>query len=204
MKSFKSILVVGFLMFQMTGVNAWAAGPVTQAKAAELTLHRIERLVVLKKIEEAFQNKLHSLKLERIDHQGVDQPALKATVYQGPAADGSQRAVEVILTEEGRALSHAVVAGGGEPKDAPTWPDKDPATLAENALHHVLDNAGSDPKLADFNQGFTRLTLVQVIAPPGSLRLAEVVIEAKAGEPVLKINLRADGTVETAEILPRP
>ena len=197
-------LIIGFLLLGL-GLDqpAIAAEPVSNGKATELSLHRMERLVTLKKIDEAFQTKLKAVKLEVLPHQGVDQPAFKFTMVQVAGEDGSQRAVEITLTEEGRSLGFQPLPGGSEPKDAPDWSDKDSAELSESALHYVLDNVSVNSKLAPYFNNLSQVNLSPASGPSASGRVACVTIVARGDDPVLKIFLRADGTIESVEFVPK-
>ncbi|HTL13455.1 MAG TPA: hypothetical protein VL588_13260, partial [Bdellovibrionota bacterium] len=149
------------LAFAVALAPVWSAQaePVPNAKAAELSLHRIERLVILKKIDAAFETAVQSLRLERLDHQTPDQAAFQSTVTLVPAADGTRMSVTIPMDETGKALSFATVAGGA-PAGAPAWPVVDAVTLAENCFHYIEDGYQAKPELVPFNDGVTSLDLV--------------------------------------------
>ena len=70
-----NLRICGFVVVAGLLANgAWAATVKPNAKAAELTLHSIERLVILKKIEPHFQSKLATLTVERAVGAGVEVP----------------------------------------------------------------------------------------------------------------------------------
>ncbi len=231
MKNLKVISVLGGLALLGSSNLAFAHG-VTNAKAVELAFHRVERLVLLcnlgdaslphnmpgmpgydptkckndpskpkKGIDPDFQNKLQSITMTLLPHNEEDEPSFKATVYQYKAADGTQQSVEIILDEEGRPLSYTVGAGGPA-ASAPTWTDKDPTTISENALHYVLEGSVTDPKLRSYNEGLTRLTINPGTNSAGQA-VAVVDMERTEAEPILRVRMKLDGNFDSAEYIAR-
>ncbi len=182
-------------------VGAAQAAPISQAKAAELSLHRVEKLVILKKIEAGFQDQIEGLTVEAIAHTAPDQPSYRTVAAQWPASDGSQKKVEIILAEDGKPISFTVLPGGGDPANAPTWSGQDPTTLSENSLHYVLENAANDVKVAVFFQGLTRFSTSQGKAADGST-VAVVDMEASNSTNKLRVQVTLDGTFSSAEFIP--
>lgn len=177
------------------------AHSITNAKAAEFALHRVERLVILRKIDEAFQKKAASLSLEVLNHDNENLPAFKATIAQPPALDGSHRTVEIVLSGSGKALSYSV-GSGNEPVSSPQWPGKDAVALGELALHHVEDHAQMHTEFIPFRDGLMKLTLAEDADASGK-KVAVITLEAKTDEPLLKLQLATDGTIESAVVVPR-
>jgi len=196
-RSIQMVLGLG-LLGAMLGGNAAFAHGVTNAKAAELALHRVERLVILKKIEESFQSKPQSVKVEAIAHQNEDDPSFKTTVYQVPGQDGSQKSIEIVFNEEGKTIKYTVNAGS-DAVNAPTWGEKDATTLTENALHYVLDNAAVKPELVPFSQRLSTLKLSPGTNAAGA-PVALVEMGAAANDGVLRVRIKLDGTFDSAEI----
>ena len=190
-------------VFSLTSWESQAA-QITNAKAAELSLHRIERLVILKKIEESFQSKVKSLSLVLLPHQDPTEASFKATIFQYPATDGSQKSIDIILNEDGKAIGQTVNAGG-EALGAPTWPDpnKDPVTLAENSLHYILEGAVTKPELLPYFNGLTSFAITQETNSEGIIH-AVVDIGAGPENPILRIRIKTNGDYESAEFLPMP
>ena len=199
--SAKSVAVSTLLLL----VSSFAqAHGVSNAKAVELSLHRMERLAgVLNKIDGDFQTKLQSLSFEVLSHQTEEDPAFKTVAFQykpgGP--DGAQKAVEIVLDEEGRPVSFKEIRGELA-TGAPVWPGKSAISLTENALHYLLENA-SQPALAPFDAHLATLSL-----RPGKNEKGEDVafIEISANRPdplvvnkVLRIRIKLDGTYDLIE-----
>lgn len=184
-----------------TSLNLAHAHSVGNAKAAELAFHRLERLVTLKKIEEPFQSQLRSLKLENIPHQEEEQPSYKATIYQYPGADGTQKALEVILDEEGKTLKYSVLPGSTA-VGAPQWPDKDITTLCEYALHYVLENGSSKAELMPFHHSLSSISVNEGTNSAGK-KVALIEIQATEKEPILKISMNLDGSVDSVQFVPK-
>jgi hypothetical protein len=184
-----------------TALNSAHAETVTQAKAAELALHRVERLVVLKKIEESFETKIKNLRLELVSHSTPDAPSYKVTILQYPGADGKQKALELMMNEEGKALTSNVLPGS-DAVNSPTWPDKDPVTLCENSLHYVLEGASTKPELVPFFQKLTSFSLSEGTNAAGE-KVAVVDMRTNDRDPILKVKMKMDGTFDSAEFVNR-
>ena len=210
--------------------KAALAHGVTNAKASELSLHRVERLVALcnlgdpnqphnmpgmpgydptkckndpskpkKGIDPDYQNKVAGLITMTLAHQNEDEPSFKTTVFQYKSQDGSQRAVEIILDEEGRPLTYQELAGGPA-QNAPTWPDKDATTLSENALHYVLEGAVTKPELKPYNEKLTSLAITQGKNAQGQT-VAAVDFTADGETKALRVRVKTNGDFDSAEFI---
>jgi hypothetical protein len=172
------------------------AHEVSNAKIIELTLHRVERLVILKKAEATFQTKLKSLKLVALPHQNETDPSFKVTAFQYAGADGTQKSLEIVLDQEGKALSFSAKPGA-DAVNAPDFGDKDAVALAEASMHWLEDSGTSRPELAVYGQKLTQLT----ITAGGPLALID--LQAGATDPVLQVRIKLDGSFDSADILPK-
>jgi len=173
------------------------AANVSLAKAAELGVHRVERLVTLKKIDETYMSKFMSVAIEGLTQNAPTDPAFKVTAAQVPGPDGKQSKVEILLDGNGKALSHTVKPGT-DATAAPRWPDKDPVTLSENAMHVVLDGA-NNPKLKPYFTGFKSLELTQDRDATG-LTIARAKMKSMEIPAVLEVTLKTDGTVISSQV----
>jgi len=189
--AFVTILVLG------TQSNFAQAANIALAKAAELGVHRVERLVTLKKIDEAFLSKFSAVKIERISAATPADPAFKITASQVAGADGKQNQVEILMDGAGKSLSHTVKPGT-EATAAPRWPDKDPVTLAESAMHIVLDGK-NDPKFKPYFDGFQSVELIQDRDGTGQT-IARAKMRSKDLAKVLEVVLKTDGTVISSQL----
>ena len=174
---------------------SWAA-PASKAKVAELTAHRIDRLVALNKIDASFLNRVEKIEVTAVNQNPI---AFKVRASQTQPENGSQpMQLDLSFDKDGKALAYQVVAGGNAGPD-PQWPDKDAATLTENTLHYVLDNA-NDAKVKKFFDGLTMFTLIK-----GDLNGAVVargqVLSSQTTEK-LNVYVKLDGTFISAEIVP--
>lgn len=190
-------LLAGFLTVSFAGTAY--AHEIPTAKAAELALHRIERLVVLKKIEDAFQSKLKNLSFEMLITQKPTDPLFKIVASQYPNSNGTQRKVELLLDEDGKALQH-FVSRGGEAEGAPNWSEKDPVTLAEVALHLIVEQSKDKPELAVFESALSELSITQETNADGTV-VAVFTAKAAGSASLLKIRIKGDGSVESYEIV---
>ena len=173
---------------------------VSVAKGAELSLHRVERLVVLKKIDLAFQSMLKNLFIEVVPQENPGEAFFNVTVKQFPAADGNTRNLLLSLNEEGKTLKH-VVEGTSNGEGAPIWSDKDPVTLGENALHFVLEESEKgNPDVIPFNTALTSFDISQIALEDGALK-ASVKMTSSEVTKVLEVILNLDGTYHSHKFL---
>lgn len=191
-----SLIILSLSCFLST---TYAAPAVSRARAAELALHRIENLVILKKIQPTHVARMRSLSLSVLNRKTDEEPAFLATAIQFPATDGSASAVQIPLKVDGKALKQ-IETLGSEPVAAPLWPNVDAVTLAENALHCLqgekLDNQRPDlcvsSEIAAYGSEFSSLVLTQFNGSTGPIAIID--IRATHANPVLRIRLKADGT----------
>ncbi len=188
MKGFGVVLsaVVAF-----SGMKAQAAR-IASGNAAELAAHRIEKLVLLKKLPASFQKNFKGLGVTEITPGGVNTPSFEVVGSQEADQGEVANAVSVILDENGKALSSTVAAG--KPASQPTtWTDKDPLTLVELAVHHIEHKMSADSKLHPFYHGMTALQINQM--KHGSHTMAVIEFLSNAGDSRLVMNLNTDGSL---------
>ena len=131
----KQILIIASLMLGLTG-QAHAAA-ITLAKAAELSAHRIDRLVALNKIDSSFSKKMDQIDVAVIENQA---PVFyKATVSQTKPAQGQPMQVEISLDKDGKPLAFQLIPNGVAGPDA-GWSAKIAGELIESTLHYVLEH----------------------------------------------------------------
>lgn len=193
----KKITLVTMLILGAQTSLAQAAN-IALAKAAELSVHRVERLVTLKKIEEPFMSKFSGVEIEALKQSKPTDPAFKATASQVAGPDGKQSKVEILMDGAGKALSHTVKPGT-EATTAPRWPEKDPVTLSENAMHVVLDGK-NDPKFQPYFDGFKSIELSQDRDATGQT-IARGKMKAVGVEKTLEVLLKTDGTVISSQLI---
>ena len=179
----------------MASSTSWAQA-VSKAKIAELSAHRVERLVTLGKIDSTFNTRL-----ERIDATAVggNPVAFTSLVSQTQPASGKPMQLQLSWDKDGKPLAYQVVAGGVAGPD-PQWPDADAVTLAEDSLHYVLDNAATDPKILQFYNGFTFLVLTK--GSLGGKLVSQAHIESTQTTDKLLIYLNTDGAFNSKNIVP--
>lgn len=181
-----------------------AAENVSNAKAAELSLHRIDRLVAQKKIEQDYLLKLKGLELSVIPQESPDDPLspkflMMAETYA--AKDGTKKRLQIWMNAKGKVLEHKPLEGG-EPDGAPIWPDKDPVTLLENSMHRILENASVVPSLVPFFNSLVEFTISPAFDEAGSL-LAQVDVLSSESQDILRIFLTPKGEFKKEQYLPK-
>lgn len=194
MKLVLSLLILAFNF----GAPQAKAQDITLAKVAELACHRVERLVTLKKIDESFLYNFQGLEVTPLQPKQPTDPAYKALVNLLPGADGSVSRLEIMMDIKGKALGHTVQEAQSA-QNPPSWPDKDPVTITENALHYVLEGWQTDAKVKPFFTGFSSLILTQAKSRQGEL-LAKAEIFSHETASVLEVFVKPDGTFHSANL----
>lgn len=187
----KSIVLLSSFAFASTSLAA-----VTTAKVAELALHRIERLVSLKKIDATFVNKFEKVEVVAVQNQAPVR--FKASVSQNKPSSGTPLQVELTFDENGKSLAYQLVPGGVAGPNI-SWTGKDPLTLGEGAFHAYLEHLDHYPELVPFSTGFVRLTIIQ-----GELNgaiVARALIDSKETKDKLIIFQKLDGDLISREII---
>jgi len=187
-----------FLTSLILSISSFAHpnGPgVTNAKAIELSAHRIDRLVTLGKIDASFLKNLEKMEVSVVQNQAP--VYYKVRVTQTQPAQGTPLQLDISYDDDGKPLSFEVIAGGVAGPDA-GWTDKDAGSLAENALLYILEN-NTDAKVALFDKGLTSFVLTK-----GALN-GETVARGQASSNLttdkLNIYLKLDGTFISAEVI---
>ncbi len=174
-----------------------AAAPVANSTAAELAAHRIEKLVTLKKIEESFVSKFRGLTVENLQGGGVSKPTFKVIASQEVDQGKNANQVEIILDEKGKALSHKVIEGEAAAKPI-VWPDKDPVTLTELALHYVADNSAK-PEIVKFSKALKALRVIPANVDGKDVALVEALSSDTTKKLVIVLAL--NGKVASSSVV---
>lgn len=168
---------------------------VTSGKIAELTAHRIERLVQINKISATYETFLEKVDVSSVTGQAP--VAFKAVVSLTQPTQGNPVQLELLFDAAGKPLSYKEVAGtgGADPK----WPTANAQALYESSTHFLDDNK-ADPKILPFYNGATSLVLTK-----GKLQGADVCrvqISSSMTTSKLNVYLMLDGMVMSSEIIP--
>lgn len=164
-------------------------GVIAISKATELAIHRIERLVTLKKIDLAFRNHLVSLTSESSTENGA---TYKVYGFVSPDVDGKSSVITLWMDNNGKTLSYNVTAEK-MPANPFTWPSKDSATLFEEGLHFILDGWTQYPEVKAYYVGLKTIAMQPAYDEKGEL-FADFVATSDDDERVLNIRLKPDGT----------
>lgn len=168
---------------------------VTPARIAELTAHRIDRLVTLKKIDVSFNTRTE---LIEVMPAGPAPIAYRALVSQTKSLLGEPLQVEIFFNAEAKAISFNIIPGGVVGKD-PQWTDQDAVSLLEHSLHEVLENA-MDAEISPFYTDLTAIRLTKTVL--NGADVAKVEVSSSATPNKLNIYFKLDGTYISTEILP--
>ena len=181
----------------------------SRAAVVELALHRLEKLVNLKKIDASFQSKLKSLTLSALPKTNPKDPGFYAVIEQYPAEDGTKNQLELWFVDKDLPprWEHKVTLGGVA-QGAPSWPDRDAVTLAEMAFHYLLDEWEGNPELAPYNKRVEEVTLLPGVNSAGEA-VAQVDLKIskenqEASEPaLLRILVKLNGEFDSYVLIPQ-
>lgn len=172
------------------------AQAVTKAKIAELSAHRIDRLVTLGKIDGAFLKRIE--KIEVTDMSGPAPVAFKSVATQTLPTSGSAIQLELQFDKDGKPLSFKVSTGGIAGADL-GWTPKNAGELIENGMHFVLDNS-TDATVAPFFNDFSSLDLIK-----GTLAgkdVAQIQVQSSALKQKLNVYVNLDGSLNSTAVVP--
>jgi hypothetical protein len=173
------------------------AARISTGNAGELGAHRIEKLVLLKKIPNSFTSQFKGLEVKSITPGGVGLPSFE--IVGSIEADAGKVAtkVSVILDENGKAVSEAVSSGSAATKPT-VWSGNDPLTLTELSVHHLEHLMTTDAKVAPFYNGMKAMRISAMGAGPGMMAMVEVVSNLTA--QTLTLSLKTDGSLINYQI----
>lgn len=191
-----SIFAAGFslLMSASALAHSETPGQAVIAKATELGVHRIERLVTLNRLDPMFTSNLQMLRAERVSDGAA---VYKITAFTEPGADKQSSTLTLLSDNQGKVLSH--VAGAVvTPLNPIAWPIKDALTLFEDALHFVLEGWVQHPEVKAFYLGLMTISLVA--EKSGGQLVAHFSVTSDDDPRTLHIFLNPDGSVISHEI----
>lgn len=196
MKSKLFAFAVGILTVTQMAFAQEAAPGIVKAKAAELTAHRVDRLVSLSKIDSSFLTKTAKMEVSVVQNQA---PAYyKVRVSQTQPASGEPMQMDVVYDGNGKPLSYNVLPGGSPGPDE-VWTGVDAVTLLENGLHYVLENGEKDANVKPFYTALTTITLAK-----GQLNgktVARTQMKSSESALILNVYVNLDGSFVTAEFV---
>ncbi len=169
---------------------------ITSGKILELTTHRIDRLVVTKKVDANFLKRLEKIQVTQVENQS---PVFyKVLASQTAPQQGQPLQLEITFDKTGKFVGHRTVEGGALGAD-PKWTAADAQALLESAFHYVLDNTANRAIEPYF------LTMSEATLSKTQLKGSEVAlikIKATAQAQALNIYLKLDGKFISYEIVP--
>lgn len=167
-------------------------------KIAELGCHRVDKLVIQNKIDKAYLNKFEKMEIKTIENDPNGANYLVIASQTAPTS-GNALSLSLFYDAKGKILSHSVNSEGVAGPEV-QWPKKDPITLTEISLHHILDEYGSNELLRPFVEEFRSLTIIQKEVD-GNI-VASITLTTLSSTAKLVMNLSLDGKMINQEILP--
>lgn len=173
-------------------------GSFTNAKAAEISSHRIGRLVDTGKISESFLLNMQQIDVVALPHSSASEPAYQVNVKQSPGQNGKLSELKILLDMKGKFLSHAVLS------EVPTvqieWPDSPVAELIESVLHYVTEQNPAGINIKPFNEKMKSLKVSKKTNSDGTVQ-AVMTIESSATTQKLEIILSSSGEVQNVGLI---
>ncbi len=196
MKSlFNSVLTVSLALFAFQA----KAEVVSAVKAAELACHRVDRLVVLKKIDKTYLSKFQRLVLTELAAGHPSGGKFSITAYQTAPTSGVALSLTMVLDETGKVLSHQLNEGGTAGPNV-AWSGKDPVSLAEAGLHYVLEEQAKNEQLRPFAGDFQSLLLTQKVVNGSTV--AELLMKSRTTTAKLVLTLDLNGKLLNRQVIP--
>lgn len=192
----KHLLLIAAVLLVSQFANAHSDPAMSKAKVAELSAHRIDRLVALGKIDAAFLKRVE--KIEVMEVSGPAPVAYMSMSTQTQPTSGQAIQLDLQFDHDGKPLSYKVSAGGVAGPDS-GWSPKNAGELIENGMHYVLENA-TNATVAPYFKDFSSLTLVKAVLAGRNVALLQV--RSSAVSKKLKIYLNLDGTLISTAIEP--
>ena len=208
-------LLVPFICLVAYAMSASAEAQETpKGKVAELGLHRLERLVILKRIESSFQTRSITLSIESlVAPDPVVDPSFKVEISQGKAVDGTKKTLNLLADQAGKVLSFTV-AGTLDPVKPPLFTEMDAVGLLEVGLHCVQGEGIADSDLCStisempqFNEHFSVATLSEEKDSAGKVVGAKIEVFASGVKAKATILITLDGKLNgpnPVQIIPIP
>lgn len=178
------------------------AAAVPNLTAGELSAHKVEKLITLKKLDASFQKNFKGLEVVNLQGGGKGKPTFKVILSQEVDAGKAANKVELTLDEAGKALGLPVVVSGVAAARPTVWAGKDPLTLTELALHHVEHLGGhahhggaGDKAIAQFIEPLRAIRIIQ------SGQVAQFEMLANGVKGRLIMNLDGQGKLINAQVV---
>lgn len=190
----KNILFM-VITFLFAGITS-AQTTISNAKAVELTAHRIDRLVALNKIDGSFLKKMEKIEVTVVQNQA---PVFyKTKVSQTKPVQGNPMQVEISLDKDGKPLAFQLIPNGVAGPDV-AWSGKVAGELIESTLHYVLEY-NNEGKVSLFDTSATSVTLTKIIMNGQSVARGQVTSSTTTEK--LNVYVQLDGTFISAEVAP--
>ncbi len=173
-----SLATVGFALGAEANNHS---AEVPNLTAAEISAHKIDKLVQLKQVDAAFVKNLKGIEVSKLENGGPAKPTFKVIAHQESDDGKEANKLELTLDSKGKALGKAQIIAGTSATKPTVWGSKDPITLIEEGLHHVEHVAHHDKKVG------------QYIVPFKAVRISQVTLDNKS---VAKLEIVGDGIQE--------
>ena len=195
----KMVRMVFCMMTLITTASSSFAATISRAKAAELACHRLERLVILKKVDKSFIQKFHELELVELNEKDSGGAKFAVTASQVSPHHGSPMSVAIFLDTTGKVLKHQV-GEGGQPGSETSWSGKDPLSLVEVGLHYIIDENTKNEQLRPFANDFQSLKIQQSTTNSGPVAIIKMSSSTTTAKLILTLD--PNGKLLKKEVVP--
>jgi len=185
-------IIALFIIFFVSGPHwqLFASTEISPAKVSELSLHRIDRLATLKKIDPSFLSAIKSLELATVENSAPLKFSITITQEPSPS---SPLSINLGFDPEGKSLFYKVSESGSANLNS-FWGNKTRNVFFENALHYILDFYLQNKDLKKYFDFFSRAEFFEDTAD--SVKKARVTISNFQDLETLNIILDADAVVQ--------
>lgn len=192
MKYLKKVVLFIVFLLEFSSTNTFAATP---SAAGELGLHKLQRLISLKKISPSFESQSISLIVSS------NATGFAVTIMQGLSQIGDMNMLNMTTNKDAAVLTYVEVKGGA-PISSLVLPGKSAVTLLELGLHCVQGEliAGSTACKDNINarlydEHFQQADLIPVLDINRQVTSVNIVIKGDGLAKTLTVSLNNDGTL---------
>jgi hypothetical protein len=178
-----------FLFLISLSKSGYASVEISPAKVSELSLHRIDRLATLKKIDPSFLSAIKSLELAIIENS---MPLKFSITITQESSINLPLSINLGFDLEGKSLFYKVSENGTANSNF-FWGNKTRNIFFENSLHYILDFYLENTDLKKYFDFFSRAEIFEDSANDN--KTARVRISNSKDSEVLNIILDADAIV---------
>jgi hypothetical protein len=183
--------VFSFLMISIGSVSQAFASP--SGPAGELALHKLERLVTLKKIDASYETQSTSVS---VTPSGT---GFNVSIMQAAGADGKMNTLMMTSDKDGKVLTYMAMPAN-PPVSPLSLPGKSSVNLLELSMHCIegeMVECKANADIGLYNDHFKAASFSVVKDAAGKITGGEIAITGDALPKTLLVNLNNDGSFKS-------